>query len=347
MVPEASEQQVVLVTRFSAIGDVAMTIPVVYGAARCNPSVKFVVVTRSGVKSLWVNPPANVTVEGVDLNDYKGVAGMFRLMRHLRKTYHPTVMADLHDVLRTKIMRLVARLTGMKVAVIDKGRAMKRRLVRKGALKTAPLPRMTTRYSDVFNQLGFLTGETGMPLSFADGTPLPVELPAGVPLIGIAPFAAHPNKIYPSDRVAEVVDILLQERPSARIYLFGGGGREKEILDSLAASRPDSVVNLAGRKLGFGVEMEIMSHLSVMLTMDSSNMHLAHLAGVPVVSVWGATHPSAGFCPPGVKVIQKPALPCRPCSVYGNRPCRLSTTECLDFAPSYIASQILSLIPRQ
>ena len=68
-----------------------------------------------------------------------------------------------------------------------------------------------------------------------------------------------------------------------------------------------------------------------MLSMDSANMHLASLVELPVVSVWGATHPYCGF----TGWHQNPAnevqadLPCRPCSVFGNKPCQRGDYACL------------------
>ena len=74
-----------------------------------------------------------------------------------------------------------------------------------------------------------------------------------------------------------------------------------------------------------------MSHLDVMLSMDSVNMHLASIAGTRVVSLWGATHPYAGYLGYGQShddVIQAD-LGCRPCSLHGNRLCKRGDYACL------------------
>ena len=75
-----------------------------------------------------------------------------------------------------------------------------------------------------------------------------------------------------------------------------------------------------------------MSHLDVMISMDSSNMHLASLTDTPVVSIWGATHPFAGFLGWNQKAEDcvQLDLPCRPCSVYGNKPCFRGDYACLN-----------------
>ena len=86
-----------------------------------------------------------------------------------------------------------------------------------------------------------------------------------------------------------------------------------------------------------------MSHLDVMLSMDSSNMHLASLTGTPVVSVWGATHPYAGFMGWGQTeeyAVQIP-LDCRPCSVYGQKPCLRGDYACMrNIAPEAIVEKV-------
>ena len=86
-----------------------------------------------------------------------------------------------------------------------------------------------------------------------------------------------------------------------------------------------------------------MSHLDVMLSMDSANMHLASLVATPVVSVWGATHPYAGFMgwnQNPENVIQIP-LECRPCSIFGQKACLRGDYACMNrIAPETIVEQI-------
>ncbi len=86
-----------------------------------------------------------------------------------------------------------------------------------------------------------------------------------------------------------------------------------------------------------------MRGLRVMLTMDSGNMHLASLVGTRVVSIWGATHPFAGFLGFGQSeddCIQRD-LPCRPCSIYGNKACKFGDYRCMDIAPEEIVGKLM------
>lgn len=89
----------------------------------------------------------------------------------------------------------------------------------------------------------------------------------------------------------QVVDIISRRHPSCRIFFFGGGQSEMDIINSLVEKYPNSI-NASANLGGLRNELTLMSHLDVMVSMDSSNMHMASLVGCPVVSVWGATHPS-------------------------------------------------------
>lgn len=343
----------VLVARFSALGDVAMTVPVLYSVARCNPDVRFVMVTRPAMTQIFVNPPANLTVVGADLKeDYRGPQGMWRLFRELHGEYRFDAFADLHDVLRTRLLRLICRLHGIPVRHVFKDRTQRRRLTRRVAKSTIPLRSMRSRYREVFNRLGLPVTErfnglygarNSAPADlFADVAPEPKHF--GEQWIGIAPFAAHAGKIYPPEKMQQVLHLLAADGMRRRIFLFGGGKHEAEILDRWAAQYPN-IVSLAGRKLGFKAELALMNHLDLMVCMDSGNMHLAALAGTRVISIWGATHTACGFKPwrqSGADQIQLP-LACRPCSVFGQTPCYRGDYHCLTgIRPEAIYQHIIS-----
>lgn len=340
----------VLVTRFSAFGDVAMTIPVLYSACRCYPDVRFVMVTRPAMTSMFVNPPANLILAGFDLkNEYAGVPGIRRMAAEIVDRFHPDVFVDLHYVLRTRIMGLMFRLRGIPVHHIDKPRAARKKLTRHAG-DCVPVPSQRTLFRETFARAGFevadrfqglFDGHDTAPASLYEAITAPKA--KGEKWIGIAPFAAHPGKIYPVDKMAEVVAIITEKCPDARVFLFGGGDSERRTLEEWAA-RNAACTSLAGKKYGFAAELALMNHLDVMLSMDSANMHLAAIAGTRVLSVWGATHPACGFTPwrgHDDDFIQIP-LPCRPCSVFGNKPCRFGTLECLNaISPQTVAGAIL------
>lgn len=325
-----------LVVRFSALGDVAMTVPVVDSLARQHPELRITVVSRPFCAPLFAALPANVAFFGADVQkDYKGLKGLWRLARRL-KALEIDAVADLHDVLRTKVVRSFLRLQGLTVAVIRKGRQEKKRLVH-GCLK--PLRSGVERYADVFRALGFSCTVDYNPQR---NTPQP----GGEGRLGLAPFAAHRGKIYPIEQTTEFLRSLYKAKPQARVYVFCSKA-EAETIES-AWTKEFPRLEFVCRKLkGLAQELELMQQLDVMVSMDSANMHLASLVGLPVISIWGATHPYAGFLGYGQSEAHAVQLdlPCRPCSVYGNKPCRYGDYHCLtDISPELISEKVENLL---
>ncbi len=336
----------VLIVRLSALGDVAMTIPVVYSVCRAYPDTTFVMLTQKVATQLFVQAPANLQVVVADVKGrHKGIAGLYRLSREMRQLSIDAV-ADLHDVLRSKVLRFFLKIAGIPAAVIDKGRAEKRRLTTQKEKKLKPLASSFERYAKVFQTLGFI-GSTDFASLYGEGegdVTLFAEKTepkqSGEHWIGIAPFAKHKGKIYPLERMEQVVDQLSKEA-DCKIFLFGAGDAERRILDEWSKRYP-RVITLADKRYGFAFELALISHLDVMVSMDSANMHLASLVATPVVSVWGATHPYCGFLgwqQSEERIVQRD-LPCRPCSVFGNKPCLRDSYACLDIAPEQIVEQV-------
>lgn len=344
----------VLVARFSALGDVAMTVPVLYSACRCYGDVHFTMLTRKSMTSIFLNPPENLTVMGVNLEEYEGIGGLRRLYKELRASTGFDAFIDLHDVLRTKVLGAFCRLGGIPVAVINKGRKGKRALTRKNNKVLLPLISSRARYRQAFHRMGLPVENRfeGLFASRPDGrgdaslfASITPAKAAGERWVGIAPFAKHIGKIYPPELMEQVV-AALSEREDVKVFLFGGGERERTILGFWAEKYP-RVKSLAGARLGFPVELALASWLDVMVSMDSANMHLASLVATPVVSVWGATHPYCGFKGWRQKeddIVQLP-MTCRPCSVFGNKPCFRGDYLCLrGIAPRQILKRIAKYI---
>ncbi|MGL5272465.1 MAG: glycosyltransferase family 9 protein [Phocaeicola sp.] len=324
-----------LVIRFSAFGDVAMTIPVIDTVARQYPDLQITVLTQPFVQPLFTELPSNVTFKGVKLANYKGIGGLYRLYKELKSEGYDAI-ADLHDVLRTKVVRTLFKLSGTPIASIDKGRGEKKALTRWEQKKFKQLKSSFERYAEVFSKLGFPTQLEFTSIYKDNEKPSICEIETILALtpktkeerwIGIAPFAAHKGKLLPEAIILKLIE-KLSVRPNTNIFLFGGKG-EKDTLEKWA-SQYQQTHSVAGI-LGLDKELALLSHLDALIAMDSANMHLASLVGTRVISVWGATHPYAGFM--GWNQKQTDAiqldLPCRPCSVFGNKPCKRKDYACL------------------
>jgi ADP-heptose:LPS heptosyltransferase len=309
--------------RLSAMGDVAMTVPVLRAFVQQNPEIKITVISRPFFKPFFEGIP-NLSFFAFDeKNRHKGFFGLLRLFQDL-KALHIDAFADLHNVLRSKVVRTLFALSGKKTAFVDKARAEKEALTRAENKIFQPLTTMFERHAKVFQELGF-TVDLSQPKfpkkAVLDNEIIQVIGENNQKLIGIAPFAQYDSKVYPLDLMQEVIN-KLAENSNYKILLFGGGKKEIELLDSLSNGKKNVVV-VAG-KLKFQQELQLISNLDVMLSMDSGNAHIAAMLGVKVITLWGATHPFTGFSPfnqplENALVSDRNLFPKLPTSVYGNK----------------------------
>ncbi|WP_134148565.1 glycosyltransferase family 9 protein [Flavobacterium sp. 270] len=309
--------------RLSAMGDVAMTVPVLRAFVKQYPTVKITVISRPFFKPFFEGIP-NLDFFAFDEKArHKGFLGLLRLYFDVKKL-KIDAFADLHNVLRSKVVSLLFALSGKKRATVDKGREGKKELTRAENKVFEQLPSMFARHAKVFEELGFRINLSNP--EFPKKAVLSAEITDLIGenyqnLIGIAPFAQYDSKVYPLDLMQEVI-AKLAENKDYTILLFGGGKKEIEILDSL--SEPfKNVINVAG-KIKFQQELKLISNLDVMLSMDSGNAHIAAMLGVKVVTLWGATHPYAGFLPfnqslENALISDRNLYPQLPTSVYGNK----------------------------
>ena len=291
-----------LVIRFSAMGDVAMCVPVVREFLEQNPDTEIIFLSRPFFKPMF-DDINGLSFFPVDLKiNYKGIIGLYKLSKELKKTGFDEI-ADLHNVIRTKIIRLF--LFSKKSAVLNKSRKERKQLVRQKNKIRKQLKPMTERYTDVFRKLGYEVKLSNQLVNHQ------VKENA----IGIAPFAMYSGKTFPLSKM-KAVALKIAEN-GTKVYLFGSK-QEAEKLENWENLNPN-IISVAG-KYDLKKEFEIISGLKAMVSMDSANMHLASLVGTPVISIWGTTHPFMGFLGYGQNyedVIQDEKLIQRPTSVYG------------------------------
>lgn len=288
-----------LVVRLSALGDAAILEPVLRQRAAANPDVLFLVAGPPRIEPLF---------RGMDNVQYIPTERRQKPRQLYRSlsAYKPDRVADMHHVLRVIGMDWFFRLHGVRVHYIHKHTA-----------KGVP---SWQRYDRVFDRCG-LKGSVSAPDYWQPHTG-----GEGKRIVGVAPFAQHQGKIWPLDKMERLVEMLSQK--GYRVALFGSRD-EAGVLEQWAG-RYEGVESLAGR-FSFEEELERIGALDVMVSMDSANMHFASCKGVPVVSVWGATHPCRGFY--GWRqnpdwAVQKD-MDCRPCSKYGNKPCKKGNYPCM------------------
>ena len=342
-----------------------MLAPVVREAAEQNKDCEFTVLSKVACRALFEGLAENVRFIGADVKgEYKGLSGLLRLFKELHAQHFDCVV-DMHDVLRTKVLRKLFRLHGYEVHKINKHRELRRLITAEGDKKQLrQLPTAFENYQSALRECGLNGNGNGNHRFASVNYQLSSELCSpehpwsaralNSPLkIGIAPFAAHQGKIYPLEKMEEVIVnvnvlalqlVLRRFAEPVKIFLFGGGDEELAIMRRWA-EKYDNVRLAADECHGLKEELELMKKLDVMVSMDSANMHLASLVGTRVVSIWGATHPYAGFLGWGQKMddcVQRDDLKCRPCSIYGNKPCMRGDMACMQIDPKEIVRRILS-----
>lgn len=328
----------ILVIRFSAMGDVAMAVPVVYALAKEYPDVRITMLSQPFARPLFEDIAPNVSFMGADIKgEYNGIKGLNALYRRLTAKNF-TAVADLHNVLRSKYLRMRFNLDQNHVSHIDKHRNERHELTSKKNKILKPIPTVFENYTKVFEELGYPIHHLDFKTLLTPTQASLRQLPTAIgdkkdfqPWIGIAPFAAHQGKAYPLSLMEKVIDGIIKRHPSCRLFLFGGGTKERDILTEVA-KRHGHCTNVPNTLNGLSQELILMSHLDVMISMDSANMHLASLVNTPVVSIWGATHPYAGFMGWHQKTenVVQLSMSCRPCSIFGNKPCFRGDYACLN-----------------
>ena len=310
----------ILVSRLSAMGDVAMVVPVLLAFNKTYPSIEIFLLTQKRFFALFRGLEQVNLIEADLKGRHKGLPGLIKLSREINALEIDTFL-DLHDVLRTKVLRSLS--SKASIFTIDKGRSDKKRLI-KDPNFFQPLPHTTDRYAQVFHKAGFqLQLEGNEFFSRRDLSQRVKEIlgEKSTKWIGFAPFAAHKTKALTVKRARKITQRIAREF-DVQVILIGGGEKEEKKLN-LVASTTSQVTNLAG-KFTFEEELDIISNLDAMIAMDSGNGHLAALFNVPTITLWGNTHPYAGFAPyaqPKDNQIcaDRNKYPLLPTSVFGNK----------------------------
>jgi ADP-heptose:LPS heptosyltransferase len=328
----------IIALRFSAMGDVSLTVPVIKGVLEANPDLHIILVTREFFAPFFQNIPRLDLVFPQFNKRHKGFLGIFRLYADLQKNGPYEAVIDLHGVLRTRIISFLFKRAGVPQFAINKGRKEKKFLIKSRYIRM--LKHTTARYLETFNAAGFSGSIGKAPFLTTQEQEVThshkfLELHGISPdklRIGIAPFATHQPKMWGVANFKELITLINNEF-EVHFFLFGGGTQEISQLKEL--NKFSANIHLAAGEMNLTQELALMSTLDLMISMDSSNMHLASLSGVPTVSIWGGTHPAFGFSALGQPTeysLQTPAssLKCRPCSVFGNKPCIYPTPRCME-----------------
>lgn len=327
-----------LVLRFSTLGNVAMTVPVIASVSALHPDDEFVVVAKKRLSAMYYGLP-NVRFHEADLTS---LGSLVRLYRDLEQ-YPIDAVIDLQKVPCTLFLCTLYRLRGKRTYHVDYGRWTKCLITVCGFRPLRALPTEFERYQTAFRKAGLESDNRFTALKVNEPARQAVTEQFGEKKdkwIGIAPFAKSKSNMLPY-RVTKEVIARLSEQPDTRIFLFGAGRIECEMLRQWASVFPRTT-SVAGR-LPLEQELELMRSLDCMVCMDSANQHLSSLVGLRAISVWCATHPKLGFA--GWKqhsedIIQLDRIACRPCTCHGTNTCRYRNFACRDIHAEQIIKRI-------
>ena len=333
----------VLITCFSSISNVAAIVPQLYGLVNDYPQHEFVVLSRSFLKPLFDKLP-RVTFVGADIRgEHKTIVGVYRLFKQL-KAMRPDVVLDMQRSWRTRLITRLFALLGTKTLQIGFARSEQKHLIKRGANKYHPIPTIFDRQARLYAKIGLKVNDDFHKLYEPN-----MEQVAKIKelygekcghWIGIAPFSIARGKTLPLRKMKNVI-AHFDKQPNTKIFLFGAGEMENELLSDWQSLYNN--VYAVHTNLKLDDELILMNFLDVMLCMDSANMHLASLMAVPVVSVWGATHPYSGFL--GWKQSMDNCVgvdfSCRPCTAHSDKKCKYGDYRCLE---SLHSSKIIEVI---
>lgn len=341
----------ILIIRFSPLSDVVMTTPVVHALATQYPDLRITMLSCEEARPLFEHMPSNVGFMAADLkHEYYGVKGLNALYRRLTAKNF-TAIADFHSVLKSDYLRIRFNIDRFRVEHVDKHRSMRRQLTARNNKKMEQMPTVFQSYADVLGRLGYPVRLENCHVSVFENIaaePIPTEIEVekqqGELWIGIAPSGVFEGKTYSPQLMERVIDELEKRHHDLRIFLFAEHQRDFALLDEWCG-RHKNCMNASSLQGGLHAGLVLMSRLDLMISMDNLFMHMASVMSVPVISIWGATHPFGGHIgwrQPESRFIQVD-LPCRPCSIHGRKDCLIGGYPCMNnITPMQIIEKVES-----
>ncbi|MEA3450987.1 MAG: glycosyltransferase family 9 protein [Bacteroidota bacterium] len=331
----------ILVSRFSALGDVTIAVHVLKAVLEQNKDIEILLLTNPFLIQLFKNIK-RISFVNVDLKEkHTGIKGIKLLAKEITSEYEIDAFVDIHNVLRTKLLKTFLP-SKIKTSTINKGRIEKKKATKKKNKKLKKLTHSAERYAQTFIKAGINVDLNNYESDFEHSASPELEKfkeKFQEKKIAIAPFAAHKTKMLP----IEIMQEIIKKIPSDySVFIFGGGKSENQIAEKWQ-SEFKNIYSMIG-KFSMTDEISMIDSCDYTITMDSGNMHLASLTKTKIISVWGATHPYLGFSPfkkENTIYLQKD-LACRPCSVFGNKKCFRDKMYCLDFDADEIIDKIKS-----
>jgi heptosyltransferase-2 len=323
-VPHASTSPNILAVRFSSIGDILLTTPLLRAIRHTYPGARVTVLTKREFVPLLSHNPNVSRVIGLAPG-----GSLLRLAAELRGDEY-THLLDLHDNLRSRVLRVLVPGRWRGYPKHRWARALLIRGKRNRYRDRRPVPE---RYFSAVRDLG-VTPDGSAPEFFVGPEATEqvgdwlgsVGLEAEPHIVALAPGAAHATKRWPLEHWRRLMGSALKD--GLAVVIVGGPG-DAALAASLSDGAGARVANAAG---AFGLQATgaLLKRARVLVSGDTGVMHMATGVGTPVVALFGPTVEAFGFFPytRAATVLELP-LPCRPCTSQGGPRCPLGHHRCL------------------
>lgn len=307
----------ILVVRFSSIGDIVLTTPVIRTLKKQLPGSEIHYLTKPQYAGILENNPYLDKVHV--LQDDWG-----HMIAELKREKFD-LMIDLHHNLRTRLLRWNLRLPYYSFNKIN----IQKWLIVNFKVNRLPDKHIVDRYLEAVSRLGVVNDTEGLDYFIPEkdrvhmDDVLPLE---NLPFVAYAIGGQHTTKKLPEARIR-----VLAERLDGYLVLIGGK-EDREVGDRIADGL-DHVINLSGH-LTINQSASVLSQARWVISHDTGMMHIAAALGKPIVSIWGNTIPGFGMspyrAPENSMVAEVRNLPCRPCSKIGFDRCPKGHFKCMN-----------------
>jgi len=321
----------VLFIRFSSLGDVLLTTPIVrtFRSHFADAEIQFL--TKTPFAPLLENNPHIDSLIRFD-NEKES---MLQLITRLQKEHYIHII-DLHDKLRSA---LIKRFVKGKAITYNKKHAYRKKLLKNPELE--PISSTIDLYASVFEPFGISLDEKRLDLYLPENEKEIAQslLPPNKKIVTISPGASWFTKQYPVEYYRAIVKYLLNKE-NVEIILIGTE-KEKSLTDEIASTSQTGIWDLGG-KTSLMESAVIIKNSDLFISGDCGPMHMAAALGVPQIALFGPTHPKLGFAPlnPRAKILTLD-LECSPCTLHGNDSCPQRHFKCMmDLLPEMIINKI-------
>jgi heptosyltransferase-2 len=340
----------ILIIRLSSLGDIVLTTPVIKSLKRKFPDSDIFFLTKNEYHDLLKNDPHIFSLIEFDpFEKHKGVSGFFRLVREL-KGYNFDLMIDLHANLRSFLIRHLLK-ANIKIKY-NKRWLARLLLVHLKFIKVKPIYTIDS-YLEALKKIDVNSSDKN-PIIYLDQEGenfmkdflMEKKIEKDDIVVGIHPGAKWKTKRWTEEKFARVCQIL-NKKSQIKIILFGDR-KDQDVIERINSlsenQRVFKAVNLPLNKF-----ISLIKRCDCFVTNDSGPMHIASALGVPVVAIFGPTHPKLGFAPIGSEnIILTADVKCSPCSLHGGKRCHKKSRFCMDLIePEMVADAVERLLEKR